>query len=116
MPFMPFLTQVPPLRIDENNQVYLLAAQPAFNLLLAFDRIADVFKALEIQEPIEPVLPREIRSISALVFPHPPQQITGQARVERLRSLRHDVNEICPCRTGLHRSFATLRMTNAGTV
>jgi hypothetical protein len=56
---VPLLTQISPFWIDGNDQIDFLAAEPALDLLLALDRVADIFKAFEICPPMNPILGRE---------------------------------------------------------
>jgi hypothetical protein len=113
---VPLLNQIPPFWIDGNDQIDFLAAEPALDLLLALDRVADIFNAFELYQPMNPILGREAGPKSRLVLSHSLNQIAGDAGVERLRSIRHDVSEVCSWRTWLHRSFAPLRTAKSRVV
>jgi hypothetical protein len=50
---IPFSTQIAPCRILFDNQSNFLDPQPAFDLFLAGDRIADILKALEVYQSVQ---------------------------------------------------------------
>jgi len=108
----PLFAEILSVGIDGNDQRNLLDPQQSLDLLLAFNRISDVLKSLEIHKSINFVLTCKLRTDSRLVLAHSAYKIAGNARVERLRSIRHDVNKVRFRRTRVHRSFASLRMTN----
>src|SRR5271157_4864806 len=94
VPFVPLQAQVPPRRIDRDDQSDLLDPQPSLNSLFALDRVVDVLEALEIYQPIESVLRGEARASPELMLVHPADQAICQTRIERLRPVAHDVDEI----------------------
>jgi hypothetical protein len=75
-------------------------SQPALDALLAFDCVVYVLEALEIDEAVEFVFCGESRASFSLVLAYPSHEIAGDARVQGLRAVRHDVDKI-------HRSFAS---------
>src|SRR5579863_1328049 len=107
----PLQTQIPPLRIDGNDQCDLLTPQPPLDPLLELNRISNIFKPLEVDEAVNLVLRGKAGPSARLVLSHPLNQVPRHARVECFRSIRHDVNKVRFRRTRLHRSFASLRMT-----
>lgn len=95
MPFVPLHTQILPRRIDRHDQSDLLDPQPAFDLVLALDRIMDILEALEVNQPIKLVLRRKTRSACGLMLPHSLDQVPRNPCVHRLRPVRHE-DEISP--------------------
>jgi hypothetical protein len=89
---VPFRTQIAPGRILGNDQRDLPDSQPAFDLFFARDRIADVFKALSIDQAVEFVLFAKFRTDPPFVLPSASDQIVGNTRLEGLGPVTHDVN------------------------
>jgi hypothetical protein len=86
MPFVPALTQITPGRIHRNNQLNLFNPEPAFDPLLAVDRLAHIVEALVVDKPVNLVAFAELRTVPKLVFPNPPVKIICNSDVKRLRS------------------------------
>ncbi len=99
MTLEPLLAQVSPTWIDRNDERSFLDAQPAFDALLAFGCVTDVFESLEVNESVEFVFRRKSRGDACFVFSHPSEETVGDADVQSPRTVRHDVDKI-------HRSFA----------
>src|SRR5882762_6714568 len=114
MSFVPSVTQVVPRRIHRNNQLHLLNPQPAFDPLLAVNRVAHIVKALVINESINLVALAEFRTVPKLVFPNPPVKIIGNSDVKGLGAIGQDINAVGASVVGMHRSFASLKMTLQG--
>ena len=93
--FVPLLAQVRPRRIDRNDQGNLLDPQPAFDSLLALDRVVDILEAFKIYEAIELIFRGEAGTDPHFVLTHPADEIVGNARVESFRPVGHDVDEVC---------------------
>ena len=108
---VPPLAKIAPSRIDRNNQLNLFNPKPAFDPLLPVNRVAHIVKALVINKAINFVALAELRPIPKLVFPNPPVNIIGNADVKSLGAVGQDVNAIAPSVAGMHRSFASLKMT-----
>jgi hypothetical protein len=53
MMLKPLLAQVAPGRVHRDNQSDLLDPQPAFDFLLPLNRVADIFKAFEVNQAVE---------------------------------------------------------------
>jgi len=111
MPAVPPFTQIDPRRIHGNNQLDLLDPKPAFDAFLAVNRVAHIVKALVINEPINLIAFAKRRPISKLVFPNAPMQVICNSDVERLGAVGQNVNAVVRVIAGMHRSFASLRMT-----
>ena len=111
---VPPLTQVVPRRIHRNNQLHLLNPQPAFDPLLAVNRVAHIVKTFVVNESINLVALAEFRSVRKLVFPNPPVKIIGNSDVKRLGAIGQDINAVAASVVGMHRSFASLKMTVRG--
>src|SRR5882762_10366886 len=114
MSFVPSVTQVVPRRIHRNNQLHLLNPQPAFDPLLAVNRVAHIVKALVINESINLVALAEFRTVPKLVFPNSPVKIIGNSDVKGLGAIGQDTNAVAASVVGMHRSFASLKMTLQG--
>jgi hypothetical protein len=80
-------------------------------LLLTVNRPDYVIEVLVINQTVDLVALAEFRTFSALVFLYAPREIVGHAYVERLRAVGQDVHGIAAAFAGIHRSFASLRMT-----
>src|SRR5580698_2440834 len=91
---VPLARQIIPLRIRRFHQPQPLGASPSLDLLLAFNRVAYIFEALEVDEPGHVVLRCKTRSQFQLMLPNPPSNAVGHAGVEPFRSVRHDVDEV----------------------
>ena len=100
-----------PSRIHRNNQLNLFNPKPAFDPLLPVNRVAHIVKALVINKAINFVALAELRSIPKLVFPNPPVKIVCNADVKSLGTVSQDIDAIAPSVAGMHRSFASLKMT-----
>jgi hypothetical protein len=87
-------TQVSPCGIDGDDERDLFDAQPAFDFFLASNRAVNIFEALEVHEAVEFVFRRKARTNSQFVLAHSPNQPVRYAGVQRLRAVRHDVDEI----------------------
>ena len=111
MPVVPPVTQIAPSRIYRDNQLNLLDPEPAFDPLLAVNRVAHVVKTLVINESINLVPLAEFRSVSKLVFLNASAKVVRNPNVERLGPVCQDVNAVAAVVAGVHRSFASLRMT-----
>jgi hypothetical protein len=107
MPLEPLQTQIPPSRINRNNQPNLLNPEPMFDYSLALNRIPHILKTLEVNQPIDSLLSRKPGTRPRFVLPNPPHQIIRNARVKRLRPIRHDVNKVH--RSGSKYTGASLR-------
>jgi len=94
MMIKPFQTQIPSRRIYRHNQCNLLDAQPPLDLFLAFNRFMHIFVPLEVHKPIKFVSARELGSHRKSMAPHSPNEIPGYPRVQSLRAIRHDVDEV----------------------
>jgi hypothetical protein len=90
----PLKAQVFPCWIDGNDQCGLSDPKPAFDLLLALDRVVYVLEAFEINQAIHFVLARKAQACSLLMLVHATDEALGDARIECFRAVRHDVNEI----------------------
>jgi hypothetical protein len=53
----------------------------------------------------------ECRSVAKFVFPNPSAEIICHSNVESLGAVSQDVNAVASAAAGMHRSFASLRMT-----
>jgi len=111
MPFIPSLAQIAPRRIYRDNQVNFLNPKPALDPLLPVNRVAHIVETFLVNKPVNPVALAEFRSVFKLVFPNAPVKVVGNADVERLGAVGPDVNAIASPVAGMHRSFASLRMT-----
>jgi hypothetical protein len=108
MTFVPLLAQISPGWIYRNDERDFLDSQPALDALLAFNCIVNVLESLEVNESIEFLFRRKPRTGACLVLADPSHEVVGDACVQGLRTVRHDVDEV-------HRSFAqknALRMTS----
>jgi hypothetical protein len=54
------------------------------------------------------------RPVPELMLPNPPPKIISDADVKRLRAVGEDINAVATVVGGIHRSFASLRMTLFG--
>jgi hypothetical protein len=109
----PLLAQVSPCRIRRHYQSDLLHPEQAFNFFLPLNRISNVFESFEINQTIQFLSSREIRSAALFVLAYSPDQIVRHARIERLGAAARDVNEVDLGIAKMHRSFASLRMTTS---
>ena len=91
---VPLKAQVSPCWIGRNEQCNLSAPKPAFDLLLALDRVVYVLEAFEINQAIHFVLARKAQACSLLMLVHATDEALGDARIGCFRAVRHDVNEI----------------------
>jgi len=111
MPVVPPFTQIDPRRIHGNYQLDFLNPKPAFDPLLAVNRSAHIVEALVVDESINLVALAELRSVPKFVFLNTPMQVICNSDVERLGALGQNVNAVVRVIAGMHRSFASLRMT-----
>ena|ERR1700676_493620 len=108
-----FSTQIAPRGILLDNKCnFLVDTEQSLDLLLTRDRVADILKALEVHEPVQLILRAEARPSALLVLPNTAQQVICDACVKRFRAIRHDVRVIIVFTSGMHGSFAALRMTS----
>src|ERR1700688_3454177 len=114
MPFVPPLTQVAPSSVHRNNQLDLLNPEPAFDPLLAINRVAHIVKTFVVNKSINLVALAELRSLPVLVLPTPPVKIIGNSDVKSLGAIGQDINAVAASVVGMHRSFASLKMTLRG--
>jgi hypothetical protein len=54
---VPILAQISPRGVFKDDESNLLDAQPAFNLLLARNSVANILEVLEVYEAVEFVMP-----------------------------------------------------------
>jgi hypothetical protein len=111
MPFVPSVTQIAPRGIHGNNQLNFLNPKPAFDPLLAVNRVAHIVETFAVYKSINLVALTESRSIPTLVFPNAPLKVICNPNVKRLGAIGQNVNAVVPVVAGIHRSFASLRMT-----
>jgi hypothetical protein len=71
-----------------------------------------VIKAFVIDEAVDLGAFAEFRSFSSLVFLHATREIVRDPNVKSLGTVCQDVNVVIAVVTGMHRSFALLRMTD----
>jgi hypothetical protein len=54
-----YIVKIVPIRIIGDNKSNLPGARPMLDIMLALDRISDVVKGLEVNEPLQPIAPRK---------------------------------------------------------
>src|ERR1700733_7053142 len=91
---IPLARQVIPFRICRRDQSEPFSASPGLNMLLTFDRVSHVLKALEVDQPGHVVLCREADSQFQLVLPNAAANAVRHAGVESFGSIGHDVDEV----------------------
>src|SRR5579864_6333471 len=111
MPLVPAFTQVLPSRIGRHNQRNFLYPKPTFDLLFTPDGTMHIFESLVIDQPVQLVSSCECGCLTALVLRNATHQAVRHTRVQGFRPIGHDINEIRFRRNQVHRSFASLRMT-----
>src|SRR5450759_5459033 len=97
MSFVPPVTQIDPRRIHRNNQLNFPDPKPAFDPLLAVNRVAHIIKTLVVNETINLVTLAECRSAPKLVFPNAAVQVICHSNIAvsythlRAHETRHDL-------------------------
>src|SRR5580700_5141376 len=91
---IPLPRQIVPLRICRFHEGKPLRTGPSLDLLLAFNCVAYIFEALEVDEPGHVVLRCKTGRQLEFVLPNAPPNAVGHAGIEPLRSIGHDVDEV----------------------
>ena len=93
-----------PVRIHRQDQPHLPCARPVFHVLLSLDRVNDAVEALIIDEPVQPIPPRETGQQILAVLPNASGEIARHPDIkDTVRSVGHDVHETIPSHSSLSR-------------